>query len=110
MLNIDYKILSSILCDRLATVVAPLIGRTQTCSLRGRSITESVRLIRDLCIYISGREMRIAAIAVDQNKAFDRVSHQCLEKLLLRHGCGEFFTGAVACLYRECSGRIVISG
>ena len=47
LLNIDHKILTKCLANRLSHVIPSKIHNGQTCSVKGRSIFETISLIRD---------------------------------------------------------------
>ena len=45
LLNIDYKIISKILSQRLSNILPKIIGIDQTCAVKGRSIFDNLHLI-----------------------------------------------------------------
>ena len=52
LLNIDRKVLSKIITNRLTNVLPSLISISQTCSIKGRSIFDNIHLIRNVMDYI----------------------------------------------------------
>ena len=82
LLNCDYKILSKVLYLRLRSVIEEIVHPDQTCSIPGRSIQDNVHLIINLIDYVDDKNMSAAIISLDQSKAFDRVSHEYLFKVL----------------------------
>ena len=75
--------MAKVLTRRFQGLITSVIGPDQTCSIQGRSINDNLLLVRDLITYplnyLSGER-----ISFDQEKAFDRVSHVCLERVLLK--------------------------
>ena len=82
LLNVDYKIVSKSLTNRLAKVLQFVIHEGQTCSVPGRSITDTLHLIRNVFNFVGGRDIRCGLVNFDQAKAFDRVSHEYLWRTL----------------------------
>ena len=83
MLNTDLKILAKILANRLQTVLPSLICPEQTCAVKGRTIQDSLHLVRTIVEKVDGNA---ALINLDQSKAFDRVDHAFLEAVLSAAG------------------------
>ena len=67
----------------------------------GRSILDNVNLIRNLIEYTHDKNNGAAIISLDQSKAFDRVSHEYLFKVLHTFGFGEQFISLVKLLYAD---------
>ena len=51
-MNIDYKILTKVLANRLEKVLPKIINPDQTSYVKGRYIGENIRLIQDLMFYL----------------------------------------------------------
>ncbi|KAJ1080742.1 hypothetical protein NDU88_000936 [Pleurodeles waltl] len=85
LLNVDYKILAKTMVNRLKGAMGELVHPDQTCGVPGRRIADSLALIRDTIQYITDRNIHVAMVCLDQEKAFDRVSHEFMEKLLAEY-------------------------
>ena len=72
LLNVDYKILAKSLCLCLGQVLPDF--KFQICGVRGRSIHDNIRLLRDLVEFVDGRNLDCLVISLDQRKAFDCVN------------------------------------
>ena len=109
LLNTDYKILAKILANKIKTVIHQLIGHTQSYSIPGRDITDSIITVKDTIRTMAGGAG--VWIGIDLMKAFDRVEHSFLFGILRRFGFGEGLIGWIELLYRDvysvvkCNGR-----
>ena len=110
LLNVDCKLFSKLLTSRMSMVLGEVIHPDQTCALPGRRITDNLILIRDTICYARDRNMRLLILNLDFEKAFDRVSHQYLFKVLLKLGFPGRFIAWVGLLYRDITSRFVVSG
>ncbi|KAI8521377.1 hypothetical protein Bbelb_011310 [Branchiostoma belcheri] len=72
--------LGDALANRLKDVIGTVVHTDQSCGIPGRSIDDSVCLLRDIVEYVNGTESSCVLIALDQEKAFDRVSHDFMAK------------------------------
>ena len=88
MLNTNLKILAKILADHLHIVQPSLICPEQTCAVKGRTIQNSLHLVRTIVDKVDGNA---ALITLYQPKAFDRVNHGFLEAVLSAAGFGLHF-------------------
>ena len=71
LLNIDYKIISKVISQRLGTVLPRIIHLDQTCAVKGRPIFDNVHLLRNIVDYTERKDLSACFISLDQEKAFD---------------------------------------
>ena len=107
MLNTDLKILAKILANRLQTVLPSLICPEQTCAVKGRTIQDSLHLVRTIVEKVDGNA---ALINLDQSKAFDRVDHAFLEAVLSLAGFGVDFRTWIRLLYASPGVMVEVNG
>ena len=107
MLNTDLKILAKILANRLQTVLPSLICPEQTCAVKGRTIQDSLHLVRTIVEKVDGNA---ALINLDQSKAFDRVDHAFLEAVLSAAGFGIDFRTWIRLLYASPGVMVEVNG
>ena len=101
LLNTDYKICTKVLANRLKKVLSVILSEDQTCGVPGRSIYENLFLLRDTLDYIKHKQLSAALISLDQKKAFDRVNHSFLQRVLSRFSFGPSFRQWVTIVYTD---------
>ncbi|CAC5368678.1 unnamed protein product [Mytilus coruscus] len=97
--NVDYKILARIMANRLKLTLTKIISNTQTCSVIGRDISDTVCSIINVIDLIDEEELQAYILKTDQEKAFDRVSHEFLFSVLEKFGFGERFRKWITIFY-----------
>ena len=84
LLNVDYKIITKILAERLKPLLPSIIHPDQKSYVNGRNIFEANRLLKDVIEYSEENKINSSIIFIDYQKAFDCVEWgwalQCLEK------------------------------
>ena len=108
LLNTITKLLTRVLNNRLKTVVDGLICREQT-GLPGRYIGETIRTMADLLTHAKKTSTPLAALLIDQEKAFDKVSHHFLQKVLETLGFGPGLRRWIELLYSEAHSQLKIN-
>ena len=91
LLNVDVKIISKVMANRLKKVIGTLISSDQTAYVPGRCIGQSVRLVSDLIEYTDIHNLPGYLITIDIEKAFDSVDHKYLCAVLQKFGFGTNF-------------------
>ena len=89
MLNVDYKIATKAIANRLEKVLPKLIKPGQTGYVKGRYIGENIRLTYDIMDYTLKKGISGIALFLDIRKAFDSISWSYLTKTLKEYGFGE---------------------
>ena len=110
LLDFDCKLFSKLLTNRISLVLGEVIHPDQACAIQGRKITDSLLLIRDTICLARDRNIPLVVLNLDFEKAFDRVSHQYLFKVLQKMGFPGRFIAWVELLYREITSRILVNG
>ena len=88
MLCVDYKIGTKALAARLQKVLSSVLHKDQTCGVPGRSTFSNLNLVRDLIEYCNSKNLPLAIISLDQEKAFDKVNWNFLDQVLKRMNFG----------------------
>lgn len=110
LLNTDYKIFTKVLAMRLALATPSIIHNDQAGFIPGRSITEQVKLVRQMINMADSTDQNGTIIALDQEKAYDRIDHEYLWRTLERFGIPRQFISTVQSLYHNARTVVIING
>ena len=110
LLNLDYKIATKALSNRIRKVLPNILSEDQTCGVPGRSIFENLFLLRDTIDFVTHKHLQAAIISLDQEKAFDRVNHTFLQRVLERFNFGPDFRRWVKIIYTGISSSVINNG
>ena len=110
LLNYDNKIYAKILANKIKPTLEDIIRLEQTAAIKGRTITENLQLNRDVIFYANANKIQVAMIALDQEKAFDRVDWNILFKALQHFGYGPEIIQKVKRVYQNIETQIEVNG
>ena len=110
LLCVDYKLLSKVLSNRLKKVMDQLIHWSQSYCVPGRSIVDNVSLIRDILEVSGSLGLDTCLVSLDQEKAFVRVEHRYLWKVLQRYGLSPGLIAKMKVLYEDIESVLKING
>jgi len=108
--NCDHKLITRTFNARLLTVISKHITTTQTAYIKGRNISDNLRLLGS-AVKLADYEENVdaTAIALDAQKAFDSVSHEYISKILEKCGLTSFIP-TFKLLYKDLHNDIIING
>jgi hypothetical protein len=109
LLNVDYKICAKVLANRIKLVLEHVIHPDQSGFIPHGDIGENVLLSQAIINFCEEQQKDGYLVFLDWEKAFDRVDHNFMLRVLERMGFGEFFIGAVRALYTGVSSCICIN-
>ena len=110
LLNVDTKIFSKLLANRIKLVLPNIISYEQTAFVKDRYIGENAQLIQGLIEYCKRKQESGLMLAIDFRKAFDSVSHKFLFKVLEHFGFGQNFIGMIKTLHQGAENAIMNEG
>ena len=110
LLNIDTKIFSKILANRIKNVLPEIISEEQTGFIKQRFIGEGIQMINGVLDYCKENNEQGLMIAIDFKKAFDSVNHKFLFKALEQFGFGENFIHMVRTLHCNAENAVLNNG
>ena len=110
LLNVDYKIITKALANRMKKVLVNIIHHDQTGFLKGRYIGENVRLLLDIINYTDIQNIPGFAFAIDFEKAFDKIKWSCINKALSHFGFGHDFQKWVKIIYNGAQSCVTNNG
>lgn len=107
LLNTAYKIASSCISNRLKTVLPSIISEHQKGFLKGRNISDNIRMLYDVLLYCDVEKIPGMLVLLDFEKAFDSISWSFLKKALdffnfgpdLQQWVRTFYNNPTTCIY-----------
>lgn len=110
VLNVDYKLYTTILARRLDKVLPQLIHNDQTGFISQRQTHDNIRRSLHILHHIQENNIEACLVSLDAEKAFDSVSWPFLYKVLERFGMDNIFIRGIRTLYNKPSAQIKING
>ena len=110
LLNIDLRILSKALANRIKMYLPFIISSNQTAYVEGRFISEGGMLFSDILQVTDFLNIRRLVVTVDIQKAFDFVNHLFLITALKKFGFGKEFINWIQILLKNQESCIIIDG
>ena len=110
LLNSDYKLLTKALALQLIEAIKEMVHRDQAGFIPGRSIFDHIRLTRVMTKFAEMSERNGAIVALDQEKAYDKLTHQYLWKTLEAFNMPKLFTDTIKNLYQNAWTTVAING
>ncbi len=110
VLNTDYKLMAKALAARLAVVAPTMIHEDQAGFVPGRRIFDHTRLAQVMIDYAELCEDEGALVALDQEKAYDKINHTYLWAVLRRMRFPEIFIMTVQRLYERAESLVFVNG
>jgi exonuclease III len=110
LLNSDYKLMTRAMSLQLMDQIDSLIHEDQTGFIPGRSIFSNIRLSQIMIDYTEAMEEDGVIIALDQEKAYDKVDHAYLWQTLKTFGIPDHFIRSVKSLYETAYTTVIING
>ena len=99
MLNTDYKILARAISNRMKSIFDELISPCQTGFMKGRQISNTIRITMDLTRYNSKISGYI--LSLDFEKCFDCIEYNAILGSLKYLGFGENFLSWCKLLFED---------
>lgn len=107
--NVDYKVFMKVLARRLQGVISSIVGPHQTCGIKGRTIFTNIHVARSILECCDAFQGRVAMLQLDLEKAFDRVVHDVLFRILEHVNVGSVILEGVKMSYTDCFSSIIIN-
>jgi hypothetical protein len=110
LLNTDYKLMTKAYSIRLMNVAPALIKPDQAGFMKGRKIEDQVKLAKFLLNYAEVAEEDGVLIGLDQEKAYDRINHDYLLRVLDHMRFPPKFSKTVKTLYTNGKTMAMVNG
>jgi Reverse transcriptase (RNA-dependent DNA polymerase) len=109
LLNTDHKLLTKALSFQLINHIKTMVHPDQAGFIPGRSIFNHIRLTKIMIKYAEQMETNGAIIALNQEKAYNKINHLYLWKTLEAFNLPPVFHDTVRTLYENASTTVMIN-
>jgi len=109
LLTLDYKLLASVYAKRLRTGLDHIISESQSGFMKGRHISNNIRLVLDLLDYSNLIQSDGLILFLDFYKAFDSLEHNFIFRTLELFGFGKSFIDIVTMFYRNINSSVIVN-
>ena len=110
LLNGSYTCLSSMIAERLKSVLESIINNNQTGFISNRFIGENTRLLYDTITYAEEEQIPGLLIVVDYAKAFDTIKWKIIDDVFKFFGFGPIFSNCIKLLRKNSRSKIEQNG
>jgi ribonuclease HI len=110
LLNTDYKIYSKALSIRLALAAPLAIHKTQAGFIPGRQISDQTQLVQMVIDYANKFESDGMIVALDQEKAYDKIAHDYMWRVLHTFKIPNEYINKIKNLYSHAKTQVCVNG
>ena len=110
LLNTDYKILSSIISNRLKPILNSIISNEQQCGLPTRQIFNNHLNVKSAIDFAKDFSQPLAIIQIDFYKAFDSISHAFILQTASKLGIPSFLLKWIRIFLNNLTAKINFNG
>lgn len=109
LLNTDYKIFTKALSIKLAEAAPDIINPDQAGFIPNRSIFDQVKTTKLVIDYMNKFNKTGVIVALDQEKAYNKILHPYLWEVLRKFEFPENFINTIKALYEHASSTVMIN-
>ncbi|CAG2250566.1 unnamed protein product [Mytilus edulis] len=110
LLCFDYKLITKTLAKRLSKVINKLVDIKQTGAGEEKNIFDNIISISDIFDHMNLNDIKGFLINFDQEKAFDKIKHEFLIKVLKKMNLPVEFVRWIKILYKDIKSKIQVNG
>ena len=110
LLNTDYKVFTKVIATRLTDVAPSIIHPDQAGFIRGRSIFDQIEQAATTINYARLKGLNGAIVALDQEKAYDKILHPYLWRVLEEFAFPAKMIDMIKTLYGDAPTSVMING
>jgi hypothetical protein len=82
LLNVDFKIFTKLLNDRITSIANKLISPTQTAFIKGRNVLEGVVILHEVIHELKRSKKKGVLFKIDFEKAYDKVKWNFVQEVI----------------------------
>ena len=98
------------MANRFKKVLPKLVSENQSCCVLGKDIADTICNIRDIIDMVEKDNIEGYILKLDQEKAFDRISHDYLIATLRKFGFGDKFVTWIKIFYTDICSSVKCNG
>ena len=110
LLNVDYKIATKAIANRIKPIITSIVDNSQTGFIKGRFIGENIRLLFDIIETAEEQNNPGLLFFSDFEKAFDSLDHAYMFKCLKHLNFGNSFTKFIKLFYTDVKSCVANNG
>jgi ribonuclease HI/exonuclease III/chemotaxis regulatin CheY-phosphate phosphatase CheZ len=110
LLNTDYKLLTKTIATKLGKVAKYLLHENQAGFVPGRNLYDNTRLSSAMIDYCEQESIEGCIVSLDQEKAYDKIAHDYLWRILRKNGFPEVFISLIKNLYISAKTTVMVNG
>ena len=110
LLNVDYKIATKVIANRVKHVITKIIHNSQTGFIKGRYIGENIRLLFEIIDNAEEENKPGLIFFTDFEKAFDSIDHTYIINCLKHFNFGEDFIKWIQLFYKDAKSCVSNNG
>ena len=110
LINVDSKIATKVIANRIKNVLPGIIHSNQSGFRKGRFIGETARSILDIIAHTESSKLPGVLLFIHFEKAFDSIEHNFLYKALERFNFGPSFIKWIQTFYNNLSSCVLNNG
>lgn len=110
LLNSEYKLFTKALSIKLVKAAPELIHKNQAGFIPGHQITNQTKLIHMIIDHANLTQQNGLIVALDQEKAYDKICHDYLWKVLEAFQIPTPFIATIKSLYEHAQTRVMVNG
>jgi hypothetical protein len=110
LLNMDLKLLSRIIANRLRSWLDDTLRPSQHCGVGKNNILDAVAAIRETVAEVEWTNTPAFILTLDLKEAFDRIAHSYLYAALERYGFSTWFQRCIRHIYESATFSVQVNG
>lgn len=111
LLNCDYKLFTKIIAMRIKLHLDDLLGCEQSACKSNRSCSDNLKDIRRIMLRANdSKRFKGALVSIDLQKAFDKVDHTYLWKVLEKFNFPDSLISCIRNLYDSATSKVLFNG
>ena len=110
LLNVDYKIATKVIANRIKHIITKIVDNSQTGFIKRRYIGENIRLLLEIIDNAEDENKPGMIFFSDFEKAFDSLDHAYLKKCLKHLNFGEEFLRWIDLFYKDAKSCVTNNG